>query len=119
MNQSMNQRDMFFKWLYLRRAVLLLVLAQSLKAQPHLRVGGAPVSAAGDRRDQGHAEGPAEAGVRRHLRPAVRLRFMPGVIPVLLYPGVSGGESRAGGDDRRGFWSQGFQCQPACGSGPW
>ena len=27
MNQSMNQRDMFFKWLYYAGAVLLLVLA--------------------------------------------------------------------------------------------
>ena len=26
MNQSMNQRDMFFKWLYYAGAVLLLVL---------------------------------------------------------------------------------------------
>ena len=30
MNQSMNQRDMFFKWLYYAGAVLLLVLVQSL-----------------------------------------------------------------------------------------
>jgi len=26
MNQSMNQRDMFFKWLYYAGAVLLLVI---------------------------------------------------------------------------------------------
>ena len=30
MNQALNQRDMFFKWLYYAGATLLLVLVQSL-----------------------------------------------------------------------------------------
>lgn len=45
MNQALNQRDMFFKWLYYAGATLLLVLVQSLVLNPHLRVGRASLSA--------------------------------------------------------------------------
>ena len=91
MNQSMNQRDMFFKWLYYAGSVLLLVLAQSLvlnrisvwAVHPFLP----PVIAGIMAMLEGPAEGAVFGGVFGLLCRPDRIA---GGHPVLLYPGVSG-----------------------------
>ena len=57
MNQALNQRDMFFKWLYYAGATLLLVLVQSLVLN-RICAWGVHLSAAADRCHHRHAGGP-------------------------------------------------------------
>lgn len=81
MNQSMNQRDMFFKWLYYAGAVLLLVLVQSLvlnrisvwAVHPFLPPVIAGIMAM--------LEGPAEGAVFGGIFGLLCDLTMPGVIP--------------------------------------
>ena len=93
MNQSMNQRDMFFKWLYYAGAVLLLVLVQSLvlnrisvwAVHPFLPPVIAGIMAM--------LEGPAEGAVFGGVFGLLCDLTMPGVIPCfytcLLYTSPS------------------------------
>ena len=81
MNQSMNQQDMFFKWLYYAGAVLLLVLVQSLvlnrisvwAVHPFLPPVIAGIMAM--------LEGPAEGAVFGGIFGLLCDLTMPGVIP--------------------------------------
>ena len=81
MNQALNQRDMFFKWLYYAGATLLLVLVQSLVLN-RIFVWGVhpflpPLIAAITAMLEGPGEGTAFAGVFGLLCDLT----MPGIIP--------------------------------------
>ena len=99
MNQALNQRDMFFKWLYYAGATLLLVLVQSLVLN-RICVWGVhpflpPLIAAITAMLEGPGEGAAFAGVFGLLCDLT----MPDH-PLLLYTGLSG-SGAAGGCDRQ------------------
>jgi hypothetical protein len=109
MNQSMNQRDMFFKWLYYAGAVLLLVLVQSLvlnrisvwAVHPFLPPVIAGIMAM--------LEGPAEGAVFGLLCDLT----MPGVIPCFYTLAFLAAALPAAMIAKR-LLSQGFLCAVLC-----
>ena len=113
MNQSMNQRDMFFKWLYYAGAVLLLVLAQSLVLN-RICVWGVhpflpPLIAAITAMLEGPGEGAAFAGVFGLLCDLT----MPGIIPCFYTLAFLAAALLAAVIAKR-FLSQGFLCAVLC-----
>ena len=90
MNQALNQRDMFFKWLYYAGATLLLVLVQSLVLN---RI----------------CEGAAFAGVFGLLCDLT----MPGIIPCFYTLAFLAAALLAAVIAKR-FLSQGFLCAVLC-----
>ena len=115
MNQSMNQRDMFFKWLYYAGAVLLLVLVQSLvlnrisvwAVHPFLPPVIAGIMAM--------LEGPAEGAVFGGIFGLLCDLTMPGVIPcfyTLAFVADGAGAGRDGGAVAAGVSAAAQRAQP-------
>ena len=113
MNQSMNQRDMFFKWLYYAGAVLLLVLVQSLvlnrisvwAVHPFLPPVIAGIMAM--------LEGPAEGAVFGGIFGLLCDLTMPGVIPCFYTLAFLAAALPAAMIAKR-LLSQGFLCAVLC-----
>ena len=109
MNQALNQRDMFFKWLYYAGATLLLVLVQSLVLN-RICVWGVhpflpPLIAAITAMLEGPGEGAAFAGVFGLP--------MPGIIPCFYTLAFLAAALLAAVIAKR-FLSQGFLCAVLC-----
>ena len=117
MNQSMNQRDMFFKWLYYAGAVLLLVLVQSLvlnrisvwAVHPFLPPVIAGIMAM--------LEGPAEGAVFGGIFGLLCDLTMPGVIPCFYTLAFLAAALPAAMIAKR-LLSQGFLCAVLCAALP-
>lgn len=113
MNQSMNQRDMFFKWLYYAGAVLLLVLVQSLvlnrisvwAVHPFLPPVIAGIMAM--------LEGPAEGAVFGGIFGLLCDLTMPGVIPCFYTLAFLAAALPTAMIAKR-LLSQGFLCAALC-----
>ena len=113
MNQSMNQRDMFFKWLYYAGSVLLLVLVQSLvlnrisvwAVHPFLPPVIAGIMAM--------LEGPAEGAVFGGVFGLLCDLTMPGVIPCFYTLAFLAAALPAAMIAKR-LLSQGFLCAVLC-----
>ena len=113
MNQSMNQQDMFFKWLYYAGAVLLLVLVQSLvlnrisvwAVHPFLPPVIAGIMAM--------LEGPAEGAVFGGIFGLLCDLTMPGVIPCFYTLAFLAAALPAAMIAKR-LLSQGFLCAVLC-----
>lgn len=115
MNQALNQRDMFFKWLYYAGATLLLVLVQSLVLN-RVCVWGVhpflpPMIAAMAGMLEGSAEGAVFGGVFGLLCDLT----MPGVIPCFYMLAFLAAALLAALIARR-LLSQGFLCAVLCGA---
>lgn len=115
MNQALNQRDMFFKWLYYAGATLLLVLVQSLVLN-RICVWGVhpflpPLIAAITAMLEGPGEGAAFAGVFGLLCDLT----MPGIIPCFYTLAFLAAALLAAVIAKR-FLSQGFLCAVLCAS---
>ena len=113
MNQALNQRDMFFKWLYYAGATLLLVLVQSLVLN-RICVWGVhpflpPLIAAITAMLEGPGEGAAFAGVFGLLCDLT----MPGIIPCFYTLAFLAAALLAAVIAKR-FLSQGFLCAVLC-----
>ena len=113
MNQALNQRDMFFKWLYYAGATLLLVLVQSLVLN-RICVWGVhpflpPLIAAITAMLEGPGEGAAFAGVFGLLCDLT----MPGIIPCFYTLAFLAAALLAAVIAKR-FLSQGFLCAVQC-----
>lgn len=113
MNQALNQRDMFFKWLYYAGATLLLVLVQSLVLN-RICVWGVhpflpPLIAAITAMLEGPGEGAAFAGVFGLLCDLT----MPGIIPCFYTLAFLAAALLAAVIAKR-FLSQGFLCAVPC-----
>lgn len=113
MNQALNQRDMFFKWLYYAGASLLLVLVQSLVLN-RICVWGVhpflpPLIAAITAMLEGPGEGAAFAGVFGLLCDLT----MPGIIPCFYTLAFLAAALLAAVIAKR-FLSQGFLCAVLC-----
>ena len=109
MNQALNQRDMFFKWLYYAGATLLLVLVQSLVLN-RICVWGVhpflpPLIAAITAMLEGPGEWTAFAGVFGLLCDLT----MPGIIPCFYTLAFLAAALLAAVIAKR-FLSQGFLC---------
>ena len=113
MNQALNQRDMFFKWLYYAGATLLLVLVQSLVLN-RICVWGVhpflpPLIAAITAMLEGPGEGTAFAGVFGLLCDLT----MPGIIPCFYTLAFLAAALLAAVIAKR-FLSQVFLCADLC-----
>lgn len=113
MNQALNQRDMFFKWLYYAGATLLLVLVQSLVLN-RICVWGVhpflpPLIAAITAMLEGPGEGAAFAGVFGLLCDLT----MPGIIPC-FYTLAFLAAALLAAVIAKWFLSQGFLCAVLC-----
>ena len=113
MNQALNQRDMFFKWLYYAGATLLLVLVQSLVLN-RICVWGVhpflpPLIAAITAMLEGPGEGAAFAGVFGLLCDLT----MPGIIPCFYTLAFLAAALLAAVIAKR-LLSQGFLCAVLC-----
>ena len=113
MNQSMNQRDLFFKWLYYAGAVLLLILVQPLilnrislwAVHPFLP----PMIAA----IIGMLEGPTEGAVFGGVFGLLCDLTMPGIIPCFYTLAFLAAALLAAVIAKR-LLSQGFLCAVLC-----